>query len=260
MTRKMALSLNPVASFQSTLQAKSHNFSRTYPGASGLKINYIAVTGRRFWLGSKIKDNRRCLVILAADGNKVVTESTNKDSRNSERALPSDQSSSAEPLSLNSSPVTIQSDTSAQDGLGFQMPKDSNGLQVPSDVKQINSAAPSLQSTVKRSSLTAREKLRAARVLSRYAEPKPSKSELGSKVLDAMREGDRGKKRSGLPEAPENLFDDSKRGMPKSGLTFDFPGGFDLFLIVFSAVFISTVMFTTAFIVWKVGAIHFNEY
>ncbi|XP_042510061.1 uncharacterized protein LOC122085635 [Macadamia integrifolia] len=258
----MTLSLNSVAGFQSTLQAKSHNFSRTCPGASGLKIDYItASTGRRFWFGSRINDNRSCLVISAADGNKVATDSTNKDSRISERALPRDQSSSAEPLSISSSPVTIQHDTSAQDGLGRQIPKDSsNGLQVPSDVKQIKSGASSMQSTVKRSSLTAREKLRAARVLSRYAESKPSKPELGSKVLNAMREGDKGKKRPGLPEAPENLFDDSKRGLPKAGLTFDLPGGVDLFIIVSSAVFIATVMFATAFIVWKAGAIHFNEY
>ena len=83
---------------------------------------------------------------------------------------------------------------------------------------------------------------------------------MGSKVLDALRESDRGKKRSGLPEAPTNLFDDSKRGMPKQGLTFQFPGGVELLAIVVSFVLISTVMFATTFIVWKVGAIHFNEY
>lgn len=116
------------------------------------------------------------------------------------------------------------------------------------------------QSTVKKSPLTARERLRAARVLSRYAESKPAgKQEMGSKVLDALRESDKGKRKSGLPQAPTNLFDDSKRGMPKAGLTFSFPGGNDLFLIVFSFVFISTVMFATTFVVWKVGAIHFNE-
>lgn len=113
----------------------------------------------------------------------------------------------------------------------------------------------------KKTPLTAREKLRAARVLSRYNDSKPSsKMGLGSKVLDALRESDGGKKRSGLPQAPTNLFDDSKRGMPKPGLTFDFPGGADLFYIVLSVVFISTVMFTTTFVVWKLGAIHFNEY
>lgn len=115
----------------------------------------------------------------------------------------------------------------------------------------------------KRSKLTAREKLRAARVRSRNSEPKPVvKAELGSKVLEALRENDKitGKKRTGLPEAPTNLFDDSKRGMPKKGLTFELPVGWDVFLIILSVVVISTVMFTTTFVVWKMGAIHFNEY
>ncbi|KAL9256835.1 hypothetical protein AKJ16_DCAP16815 [Drosera capensis] len=71
--------------------------------------------------------------------------------------------------------------------------------------------------------LTAREKLRAARVLSRYSESKAVKQEMGSKVLDAIREVDKGK-HGGLPEAPSNFFDDSKRGMPQKGWTFDFPG------------------------------------
>lgn len=119
-------------------------------------------------------------------------------------------------------------------------------------------STPESQTPPKKVPLTARERLRAARVLSRYSEAKPAKSEMGRSVLDALRESEKGKK--GLPEAPTNLFDDSKRGLPKQGLTFDFPGGSDLFLIVFSFVFISTVMFATTYIVWKVGAIHFNEY
>lgn len=113
----------------------------------------------------------------------------------------------------------------------------------------------------RRSPLTARERLKAARVLSKYSEakPSPSKSAMGSKVLDAIRESDRGKRRSRLPEAPTNMLDDSKRGMPKQGLTFDFPGGVDLFVILLSFVLISTIMFATTYFVWKVGAIHFNE-
>ncbi|CAA6658247.1 unnamed protein product [Spirodela intermedia] len=128
----------------------------------------------------------------------------------------------------------------------------------------------------KRPVLTAREKLRAARVLSRYAvdskssaapptttpaAPPPRKAEFGSRVLEAMRETDGGgKRRSGLPEAPSNLLDDSKRGLSKGGFIFDFPGNSDLLVIAFSFVFISTVMFATTFLVWKLGAIHFNEY
>lgn len=115
----------------------------------------------------------------------------------------------------------------------------------------------------KRPPLTARERLRAARVISKYTDsnPKPVKAEFGSKVLDAIREGDKGKRKgSRLPDAPSNLFDDSKRGLPKEGWTFNLPFGTDVLVIVFSFLFITTVMFATTYLVWKVGAIHFNEY
>lgn len=126
----------------------------------------------------------------------------------------------------------------------------------------------------KRAPLTARERLRAARVLGKYAEPsakgsssKPAKPEFGSGVLDALREADAkkaggggGRRGSRLPEAPGNLFDDSKRGMPKDGWTFELPFGVDVFLVLVSFTLITTIMFGTAFLVWKLGAIHFNEY
>ncbi|CAM8886872.1 hypothetical protein QQ045_027600 [Rhodiola kirilowii] len=123
-----------------------------------------------------------------------------------------------------------------------------------------NGNALSQETQLKKTPLTVKEKLRAARVLSRYGTPKPkaNRAKLGSSVLDALKESDKGK-RSGLPEAPTNLLDDSKRGMPKAGLTFDLPGGRDLLVIAFSFVFISTVMFATTYLVWKLGAIHFNE-
>ncbi|KAK4758009.1 hypothetical protein SAY87_019310 [Trapa incisa] len=121
--------------------------------------------------------------------------------------------------------------------------------------------SPPQSSSPRRSPLTARERLRAARILSRSTETKPLSTEMGSKVLEALKESEGGKRRrSGLPEAPTNLLDDSKRGLPKEGFTFQFPGGFDLFVIAFSFVFISSVMFATTYLVWKVGAIHFNEY
>lgn len=133
------------------------------------------------------------------------------------------------------------------------------GSTTPVEQESKKSPPSDSQSMPKKVPLTARERLRAARLLSRYSESKPKpKSEMGRSVLDALRESEKGKK--GLPKAPTDLFDDSKRGMPKAGLTFDFPGGFDLFVIAFSFVFISTVMFATTYIVWKVGAIHFNEY
>ncbi|KAJ1297596.1 hypothetical protein BS78_01G388600 [Paspalum vaginatum] len=142
-------------------------------------------------------------------------------------------------------------------------------------VANANGSAPS--EPPKRAPLTARERLRAARVLGKYAEPSakgpPSSSksgkkpEFGSGVLDALREADAkkagpggGRRGSRLPEAPGNLFDDSKRGMPKEGWTFELPFGVDVFLVLVSFTLITTIMFGTAFLVWKLGAIHFNEY
>lgn len=139
-----------------------------------------------------------------------------------------------------------------------------NDQLLPSDLPQSKSIEETQPQTpkpmLKRTPLTAREKLRAARVLSKYTEAKPIKSAMGSKILDALRETDRGKKQSGLPEAPANLFDDSKRGLENEGWRFQLPGGNDLFVVAFSFVFISTVMFATTYFVWKVGAIHFNEF
>ncbi|KAF8402613.1 hypothetical protein HHK36_010702 [Tetracentron sinense] len=242
------------------LQAKLQIISRSYTGASGLMTNHVtAPSGISFGSRRHIKENRWGLRLSAADSNRVATDTSDKGSGNSEIAQADDQLSVVNPLSLEISAGNIQPKTSAKDESGPQTLESSNGSQVSYDAKQGTLSSPNMQFTAKRSSLTAREKLRAARVLSRNTVSKPLKSELGSKVLDAIRESDRGKKRSGLPEAPSNLFDDSKRGMPKKGLTFEFPGGFDLFLIIFSIVFISTVMFSTTYVVWKVGAIHFNE-
>ncbi|XP_009392722.2 uncharacterized protein LOC103978602 [Musa acuminata AAA Group] len=167
-------------------------------------------------------------VVLATDSNKASAEPSTTESINAEAAVTTDR--------LASSDVHL----------------DANG-RVPSSTNKEDPVP-------RRSSLTVREKLRAARVLSKYMESKPAKAEFGSRVLEASREIDRGKKRSGLPEAPTNLFDDSKRGLPPKGWTFEFPFQGDLFIIAFSFLFISTVMLTTTFIVWKSGAIHFNEY
>ncbi|KAL1207934.1 hypothetical protein V5N11_034229 [Cardamine amara subsp. amara] len=128
--------------------------------------------------------------------------------------------------------------------------------------KLASESVESSNGSAKKAPLTARERLRAARVLSRYTEatPKPAKPKMGSQLLDVLKESDKKSNRKpGLPEAPTNMLDDSRRGMPKNGLTFDFPGGSDILVIAFSFVFISTVMFATTFLVWKLGAIHFNE-
>jgi hypothetical protein len=144
----------------------------------------------------------------------------------------------------------------------------SNGQQPQPSANGIPSEPP------KRVPLTARERLRAARVLGKYAaepgEKKKGSSEFGSGVLNALRETDGaggkkgGRKRSGLPEAPSNLLDDTKRGMPKPGWTFDWmaalPVGTDVLIVAASFSIITTVMFGTTYLVWKLGAIHFNEY
>lgn len=237
------------------LQATYENVSRSSFPKVRKSTSFCWTYGTRRGIA---KERRRGLSLsLAATGsNQVDTDTNEKGSGITGRTLSDDNSSavSQSPSDENRiSQLNVNNESSSQSS------EASNGQVVSSDQSQDTSSSPDSQST-RKSPLTARERLRAARVLSRYNESKTSKSDMGSKVLDALRESDRGKKRSRLPEAPTNLFDDSKRGMPKPGWTFQFPGGLDLFVIAFSFVFISTVMFATTYIVWKVGAIHFNEY
>lgn len=171
-------------------------------------------------------------------------------------------------LAINSSNIVGESgiaDSGSKSGVASdgELPSSTTGPQIAADDEKTTTTQPPpavKNATPKRTPLTAREKLRAARVLSKYTEAKPSKPDSGNKILDALRESDKGKKRSRLPEAPSDLLDDSKRGLPKPGLTFNFPGGTDLLFIVISFVTISTIMFATTYLVWKLGAIHFNEY
>ncbi|WOL00661.1 hypothetical protein Cni_G09374 [Canna indica] len=183
-------------------------------------------------LGAKICTNkvRWSNIVLATDSSKSSAEPSTSESGNDETASSNDE---------------ITPSSNVQLAANGRVPSSSTNLENP---------------VSRRSSLTVREKLRAARVLSKYMESKPTESEFGSKVLEASRQSDKGKKRSGLPEAPTNLFDDSKRGMPQPGWTFELPFQGDIFVIAFSFVFISTVMLGTTYIVWKSGAIHFNEY
>lgn len=263
----MAVSLNSVVFFNSSLAKYQHvpriGIGASSPGigASSPKATHFTSPSRVVGLRRSIEDKKWGPCILFANGDNVAVETNDKGSGNSERSLSDDQSSAVNLPSLDSSEIDSQSVVSAKAELGSQIPKvPSNGSVVTSKQKQDVSSAGIKSTPIRSSRLTAREKLRAARVLSRKTEPKPSKTQLGSKVLEVLKESDRGKRRPGLPEAPTNLLDDSKRGMPKKGLTFELPGGADVFLIIFSVVFISTVMFTTTYIVWKVGAIHFNEY
>lgn len=210
-----------------------------------------------------INRKRWGLCLSVADSNQLTTETGDKASETTSTSPSEDPLPAVSSSSLGTSPDDNQFQTSVLDESSSQTSAASNGSSVTSSQKQEEaSPPPNLQSKSKRSPLTARERLRAAKVLSRYnmeSKQTKKKSDRSKTVLDAARASDGGKRRSGLPEAPTNIFDDSKRGMPKQGLTWDFPGGADLFLIVFSFVFISTVMFATTYFVWKVGAIHFNE-
>ncbi|KAL3500299.1 hypothetical protein ACH5RR_039392 [Cinchona calisaya] len=209
-------------------------------------------------LPSLVNRLERRFFLSVANGDGVVTDNSIKESKIAERS-DSDERSSATNLQFSySSEGDGEIQSKAEEGPVSKLSDVNNGSLASINSKEEAPLADQ-KPALKRSPLTAREKLRAARVLSRYTESKASKPELGSKLLDALKESDKGK-RPGLPEAPTNLFDDSKRGMPKPGWTFEFPGGFDVFLIAFSFVFISTVMFATTYIVWKLGGIHFNEY
>jgi len=191
----------------------------------------------------------------------------NRHARTSSRATDNDQAAPA--------PAATQ-ETTTPSPSAEKFPVTPGNGQPQQPVANANGSAPS--EPPKRAPLTARERLRAARVLGKYAEPsakgasspppsKSSKPEFGSGVLDALREADAkkaggggGRRGSRLPEAPGNLFDDSKRGMPKEGWTFELPFGVDVFLVLVSFTLITTIMFGTAFLVWKLGGIHFNEY
>jgi hypothetical protein len=47
--------------------------------------------------------------------------------------------------------------------------------------------------------------------------------------------------------------------MPKDGWAFELSFRVDVFLVLVSFTLITTIMFGTAFLIWKLGTIHFNE-
>lgn len=240
------------------LQANYQKVTRSNIRVLLLKVPSITSLSGPVGLRQSTQGRRSRFYLLAAGGDNVATETSDKDSKSIEGSYTNDGSSD-NVSDVNSSTTDDKIQSSGEVEFAPQVSEVSNGAVHSTNLNQEASAAKS-SSTLKRAPLTARERLRAARVLSRYTDSKPSKPQLGSKLLEALQETDKGKKRSGLPEAPTNLFDDSKRGLPKEGWTINIPGGMDVFLIVFSFVFISSVMFATTYIVWKVGAIHFNEY
>ncbi|KAJ8764006.1 hypothetical protein K2173_004879 [Erythroxylum novogranatense] len=250
----MTVSLNSVVGFNSTkLQGVYQHTSRCPSEASAPKLavfTSLGISGSRIL----VKGRRKGLYVSVAESSNLG----DKESGDAVNAISGNQLLTGNPTSMDTDVGSNGSQTNSNSGTGPQSFGTSNGSAISSELNQERKS--NSPSTPKRAPMTARERLRAARVRSRYAGSKPSKPEMGSKVLAALKASDKGKKRSGLPEAPTNLFDDSKRGLPKEGWTFQFPGGSDLFIIAFSFVFISTVMFATTYIVWKAGAIHFNEY
>ncbi|XP_024386960.1 uncharacterized protein [Physcomitrium patens] len=84
----------------------------------------------------------------------------------------------------------------------------------------------------------------------------------GKQVLDAFKQGEKDGKTTkfGQPIVPKNIFDDVRQTQEeKDADKFSFnlrPG--DIFLI-FSFLLIIGLMLGTAFLVWKVGGIHYNE-
>ncbi|KAK6145529.1 hypothetical protein DH2020_022349 [Rehmannia glutinosa] len=240
----MAVSLNSVITFNPT--ANCQQVARSNIRVLLLKVPKVTSLSEPVKLRRSAQGKISRFHLLAAGSDNVATETTDNDSKAIEGSFSSDGSSA------NASDVKDSSATP-------QVSEMSNGAANSTNPNQDSLAAKS-SSTVKRAPLTARERLRAARVLSRYTDSKPSKPGLQSKLLDSLRESDKGKKRPGLPEAPTNMLDDSKRGLPTGGWTINISAGMDVFLVIFSFVFISSVMFATTYIVWKVGAIHFNEY
>lgn len=255
----MAVSMNSVIGFNPLLQARYQ--LPTTANTKALPLKIPSVTSPSSMIGSrKFRNGKRSrFYLFISEGDQVAISTNENDPKTMEESY-SNNGSSKNPTFVNSSATEEETRPVDKPGLTDQIFEDSKSSL---DSKNLIQDTPESKSnlTMKGSPLTARERLRAARVMSRYTETKPSKPELGSKLLEALQETDKGKKRPGLPQAPTNLFDDSKRGLSKGGWSINIiPGGMDVFLIIFSFVFISSLMFATTYIVWKVGAIHFNEY
>ncbi|GAU36983.1 hypothetical protein TSUD_150190 [Trifolium subterraneum] len=200
----MAISLNPIINFTSTkLETKYHDASRYSVGASFPKATqstpfFVTSTTRMF-----VKEKRfgKCFSVANSDQLSADASKKDIDIDSAKNSPVNDELKSTNPPDETSK---LQAQVNAE-----QTPEGSNG----------SVASPKSQSVTTRSSQKVRERIKAARVLNQSKEPKISKPDIGSSVLAAFREGDKGKKkrRSGLPEAPGNLFDDRKRGMPKAG-------------------------------------------
>lgn len=110
-------------------------------------------------------------------------------------------------------------------------------------------------------SLSASEKLKYARPSVVPDSSANSQVLATKKLLDALKQADREGKTTkfGQPVVPTNLFDEPKRS-PADDKKFEFTLNAGQLILVFSFLTVISVMFGTAFVVWKVGGIHYNEY
>ncbi|KAL2608194.1 hypothetical protein R1flu_026767 [Riccia fluitans] len=85
----------------------------------------------------------------------------------------------------------------------------------------------------------------------------------GKRVVDAFKEGEKEGKTTkfGQPVVPSNIFQDVKRTPEEVAAdAFKFTISPGQLLLIGSFLLIGGLMVGTAFIVWKVGGIHYNEY
>ncbi|CAA0816867.1 Unknown protein [Striga hermonthica] len=200
----MAVSLNSANIFSPTVNYQPT--TRPYIRVLLLKVHSVSSLSPPVKLNFKIS---RIHHRLAVGGE---TEPTEKDSKPVQGLNSNDEPSSSVAPNIKENRL-LQNNEASQS---------SNGPVYPDP----SLSAPNPSLTSKRAPLTARERLRAARVLNRYNDSKPTKTGLRSNFLEALRNSDNegNRKRSGLPEAPSNLFDDSKKGLPKEGWTINLPG------------------------------------
>ncbi|KAH7416326.1 hypothetical protein KP509_14G086200 [Ceratopteris richardii] len=79
-------------------------------------------------------------------------------------------------------------------------------------------------------------------------------------LLDTLRQSEDKSTKFGQPFVPKNLFDEPEKLTAEDKKRFDFSFNAGQLILVFSFLTIIGVMLSTAFLVWKVGAIHYNEF
>jgi hypothetical protein len=85
----------------------------------------------------------------------------------------------------------------------------------------------------------------------------------GKRVLDAFKQGEKEgiTTKFGQPVVPSNIFDEVRRTPEEIAAdSFKFEINPGQILLAGSFLIVIAVMFGTVFLVWKVGAIHYNEY